>query len=111
MQPVAVSELEGIEVVDEQGEQLGSVNRVVMDTTDEKIYVVMGHGGFLGLGEKEIALSPENLHLSEDLQLVVSGLTEEQITGMPDYENDEERFRELEAEGTVELQTGPITIN
>jgi hypothetical protein len=40
---------------------------------------------------------------------VFSGLTQEQITDMPDYEHDEERFRELEAEGTVQLQTGPAT--
>jgi hypothetical protein len=30
---------------------------------------------------------------------------------MPDFEDDAERFRELEAEGTVELQSGPITAN
>jgi hypothetical protein len=42
------------------------------------------------------------------MRLVVSGLTEQQIEDMPAYEHDEERFRELEAEGTVQVQTGAI---
>jgi sporulation protein YlmC with PRC-barrel domain len=105
-QPVDVSELEGTEVINEQGEQLGSVSRVVEDTNDGQTYVIIGHGGFLGLGEKEVAFSPDNLTLGDDLRLIVRGMTEEQIADMPAFEMDEERFRELEAEGTINLQTG-----
>jgi sporulation protein YlmC with PRC-barrel domain len=69
MQPIEVSELEGMDVINEQGEQLGNVNRVVHDMTDDRqIYVIIGHGGFLGLGEKEIAVAPENLQLTDDLR-------------------------------------------
>jgi hypothetical protein len=54
-----------MDVVNEQGEQLGSVSRVVMRTPmTSQIYVIIGHGGFLGLGEKEIAMSPDNLQLT-----------------------------------------------
>ena len=35
---------------------------------------------------------------------MVRGMSEEQITDMPAYEFDEQRFRELEAEGTIELE-------
>ncbi len=105
-QPVEISRLEGMDAVSETGEQLGSVSNVVEDTNDGRIYVIIGHGGFLGLGEKEIALSPEeNLHVDNDGQLVVSGLSEQQIEDMPAFEMDGERFRELEDEGTVELPT------
>jgi sporulation protein YlmC with PRC-barrel domain len=105
-QGIQVSELEGMDAVNETGEQLGSVSRVVEDTNDGQIYVIIGHGGFLGLGEKEIAMNPQNLHVDNDGQVVVSGLTEEQIEDMPAYEHDEARFRELEDEGTVQVRTG-----
>jgi hypothetical protein len=85
------------------------VSRVVEDTNDGQIYVIIGHGGFLGLGEKEIAMAPQNLLVDTDGQLVITGLTEEQITDMPEYEHDEDRFRELEGEGTVQI--GGTTAN
>ncbi len=100
-----------MEVVNEDGEQLGSVSRVVEDTNDGKTYIIIGHGGFLGLGEKEVAFSPENLSLSDEMKLVVRGMTEEEIADMPAFEMDDQRFRDLENEGTVNIQAGAATTN
>jgi stress response protein YsnF len=56
-----------------------------------------------------VALPLESVELDADQRVVVRGLTEEQIADMPDYEHDDQRFRELESDGTVEVQTTDAT--
>lgn len=51
------SALIGMTVRDPQGESLGTVRDLVIDTKDDRIhYAVMGHGGTLGVGEKLFAI-------------------------------------------------------
>jgi sporulation protein YlmC with PRC-barrel domain len=59
-----------MDVYNERGEQLGDVEGVVRSAVDNKNYVVIDHGGFLGLGEKRIALSMEGLMAQGDRIIV-----------------------------------------
>ncbi len=53
MRDVRVSELIGMDVRNARGENLGDVSDVVIDTENGRVsYVVVGIGGFLGIGEK-----------------------------------------------------------
>jgi sporulation protein YlmC with PRC-barrel domain len=84
MQRVALADFEGLDVINERGEQLGDVNSIVQSTADQKQYVVINHGGFLGLGEKTVALSLEGLMMQGD-RLVVPGLTDDEIRALPEF--------------------------
>ncbi len=56
-QPTLVSELIGMEVVNQQQEKIGEIKDIAMDVVAGKLnYVVFSTGGFLGLGEKLIPL-------------------------------------------------------
>jgi len=71
-------------VYNPQGQLLGDAERVVRD--GDGVKVVIGHGGFLGMGEKQIAIPIRQLHLSGN-RLVIRGMTDQQIQSMPEWQN------------------------
>ena len=48
-------------------------------------YVVVGVGGFLGIGEKHVALPWDSLAISHNGEKVVADVTKESLKGLPDY--------------------------
>ena len=83
-----IADLEGMDVVNARDEELGTVDRVVKNGNDT--YVIIAHGGwFFGLNDKEVAFPVNAVAVSED-QLLLKGLSEEQIQAMPDYDYDSE---------------------
>jgi sporulation protein YlmC with PRC-barrel domain len=61
------SGLMGMEVRNNEGEKLGEIKDLVLDVKSGKVsYAVLAVGGFLGIGEKLIALPPSSLKPSED---------------------------------------------
>lgn len=53
---VLASKLKGMEVRNSAGENLGDINDVVMDETGKATVAIVGVGGFLGLGEKNVGV-------------------------------------------------------
>ena len=47
--------------------------------------MVLAHGGFLGMFEDEVALPLDRLRYRGN-RIIVSGLTEQEISDMPDWE-------------------------
>lgn len=82
-EPHPVSDIAGMPVLGSDGAELGDVDRLVTD--GERNYAVLTEGGFLGLGEREVALPLDALVVSED-RLVVNGMTEEDIDALPDFD-------------------------
>jgi hypothetical protein len=52
---------------------------------DGKMYVVIDQGGFMGLGEKTVALSLEGLLLHGD-QILVPQLSQQEIEALPEFQ-------------------------
>jgi hypothetical protein len=52
-----VTDLEGKSVEDANGESIGDINDVLVNENGEVIAVLVGVGGFLGIGEKDVAVS------------------------------------------------------
>jgi hypothetical protein len=101
-QPVEVRRLAEMTVYTSRNEKLGDVDHVVSGP-DGKAHVVIGHGGFLGLGERKALIPLEQLALRED-RLVADRLTDEQIKALPEYQK-AERFPELDGR-----QTAPVRL-
>ena len=81
---ITVQELDGLDVINGRGEELGSVERVVRNGTDT--YLIVEHGGwFLGLNDKEVAFPIDTVMVRND-NVILRGMTEEQIESMPDYD-------------------------
>jgi len=79
---ISVSDLVDREVVNTRGEQLGQVERVVAN--GNRTYLILSEGGFLGMGEREVALPLDRVSsIRGDDQLVLQGLSEEDLGAMP----------------------------
>lgn len=88
-QSITVADVEGMEVVNTRDEVLGNIDRIV--TNGNERYVIISHGGwFFGLNDKEVAYPVEELYMTGD-KILLSGLTEEQIEALPEYDYTNER--------------------
>jgi hypothetical protein len=81
---VSVGEVLGAPVVNETGDEVGEIEDVVMK--DNAYFAVVSVGGFLGLGDKNVAIPLDELKLGEDEAYLMSAQTEEQLEQMPAYE-------------------------
>lgn len=79
-----VSNLEGKNVEDANGESIGDISDVLVNEKGEVIAVLVGVGGFLGIGQKDVAVSMSALEFGP-------GKTE-------GLKTEEERQQELEAQ-------------
>ena len=85
---VKVNALADMDVVNAKGKELGSVDRVVKNGSET--FVIVQHGGwFLGLNGKEIALPIEDTFIKQE-QVVLKGLTQQQIEKLPEYSYENE---------------------
>ena len=76
---------------------------IVQSAADGKRYVVVENGGgFLGIGENRIALSLTGLMVRGE-QLVVPGLTDDEIRALPKFEASDQ-YPEVE-DAEVEVRT------
>jgi len=60
------SKLIGLNVYNEQNEKLGDINEILVDKGGKIDGVVIGVGGFLGMGEHDIKVSMDKLRFSND---------------------------------------------
>ncbi len=81
---VSIEDALGSEVVNESGDEVGEIQDVVMK--DDAYFAVVSVGGFLGIGEKDVALPLDELKLGEDESYLMSKQTEDQLEKMPAYE-------------------------
>ena len=59
------SKLMGLDVYNEANEKLGDINELIVDKDGEINAVVIGVGGFLGMGEHDIAVTMDKLKFVE----------------------------------------------
>ena len=57
----------------------------------------MSVGGFLGIGDKKVAVPLDQLQLGEDETYLMSAETEEQLEQMPEY--DEQQYQPFQRQG------------
>lgn len=60
------SKLMGLNVYNEANEKLGDINELLLDKSGKVNAVVIGIGGFLGMGEHDIAVSIDKLKFVEE---------------------------------------------
>lgn len=88
-QEVSASELIGTRVYGNDDANLGEVSDVVFDSSGRIDAVVVDVGGFLGIGEKPVALDFKTLNIRVDQGgnlIVVANATKDQLDQAPTYE-------------------------
>lgn len=81
----SLEELMDKEVVGTAGEQVGEVSDVLVDADGKPQKVVIEHGGFLGMGQREVALDIGDIQMQGD-QVQIS-TTKEELSAMPEWDS------------------------
>ena len=82
------SDLIGADIKTTGDEEVGSVSDLIIDQDGRVVAVVVGVGGFLGMGEKDVAIGWDDvtkLGASDEQDLRID-LTREDLEGAPEYE-------------------------
>ena len=82
------SKLIGTRVNNEAGERIGEVNEIVLAKDGKVAAVVIGVGGFLGMGEHEVAVKFESLRLTQDANnntVVALSATKDSLKAAPEW--------------------------
>jgi putative membrane protein len=90
---IQASDVIGAEVVNESGEEVGEIKDLVIDA-DRLEYAVVSVGGFLGVGDKDVAIPLDQLKLGVGESYLMSGETEAQLEQMPEYQESQYQPRD-----------------
>jgi sporulation protein YlmC with PRC-barrel domain len=60
---LTADKLEGARVYGPKDEDVGEVNRIILDNNGQVQLIVLDVGGFLGVGERQIAVTPDELNI------------------------------------------------
>jgi sporulation protein YlmC with PRC-barrel domain len=102
-QGIAVSRIKNKEIYNERGDRIGVVEHVVR-SDDGKWHLVLGKGGFLGLGEKLFIIQAEDVALRGD-RFVVEHLTDDQLKKMPTFDSNNRGFHEAEGNAVMQISS------
>lgn len=73
-------------VTSPDGSDIGSINDLIVDgESGQMIAAIIGVGGFLGIGQKQIAVPWEQLTVNADAREITSDLTKEEANVAPAY--------------------------
>ena len=88
------SNLIGLSVTNAENERLGEINDLVTDENGKIVAALIGVGGFLGIGEKDVAVRFEDLKLSRDEDNAVTAMlnaNQDALASAPDFETLDEK--------------------
>jgi hypothetical protein len=89
---VEISSLIGVNVVSQDGNDVGEVDNFYM--LDNKVWAVIGIGGFLGIGEHDVAIDLEHLAVNETsdegevTEFMITGYTEADLEAMEEFDSE-----------------------
>lgn len=86
-------EIIGKDVVNAKGEDVGQIEDLVI-SGDNVLHAVVSVGGFLGIGDKEVALPFEEMQLGageEDQVMLMSETTEDELKSLPEFQREQYR--------------------
>jgi sporulation protein YlmC with PRC-barrel domain len=86
---MAASTIDGNTVISSDGDDVGSIKEIMLDVRQGRIaYAVMSSGGFLGIGDKLLAIPWSALTLDTDKKCFRLAATSEQIRNSPGFNKD-----------------------
>ena len=88
------TDLLGLSAVNAENETIGDVNDLVTDRNGKTIAAVIGVGGFLGIGEKDVAIPFEDLKFTRDENNDITievDINKEALKAAPDYQSLDEQ--------------------
>ena len=75
----------GKDVYNDKNEVVGKAEDLILSRDKAVSYVILGAGGFLGIGEHDVVIPVNQFKLTGD-KLILAGATKESIRAMPRFE-------------------------
>ncbi|MGG7056612.1 PRC-barrel domain-containing protein [Nitrosomonas sp. ANs5] len=72
-------------VVDRNGKKLGDIDDLILSKKDKATYAIVSVGGFLGMGEKSVAVPFDSLQVNKPDEKIVIDVTKEQLEQAPEF--------------------------
>jgi sporulation protein YlmC with PRC-barrel domain len=82
-----VEEMVGKSVYNSAGDRVGEIDRIVVNRSSRATGAVVGVGGFMGVGEKQVVVPLDRMRMQGD-RIVVPNLTKESVGTMQSYQED-----------------------
>jgi sporulation protein YlmC with PRC-barrel domain len=79
------TKFKGTDVIGSNNEKIGDVNDLLIDQNGRIVAYIVGVGGFLGIGERQVAIPLESLQMGSDGRLTTT-LTKDEIGAIPIYD-------------------------
>jgi sporulation protein YlmC with PRC-barrel domain len=70
-----VSRLEGLDIYNQNNEKIGDISELLVDSSGKIQAVVVGVGGFLGIGERDVAIPFDQIKLVNEPRAVATATT------------------------------------
>jgi sporulation protein YlmC with PRC-barrel domain len=81
---VRVSKLIGSTVYNDQHQNIGSIDELLLDQNHQVANAVLSVGGFLGVGSKLVEVPYQNLHIANNT-ITMPDATQDDLKKMPTY--------------------------
>jgi sporulation protein YlmC with PRC-barrel domain len=78
------SKVIGSSVVNEAGDTVGKVDEIIVGPDGKAPFVVLSVGGFLGIGDKLVALPYEQMK-TDGKKIVLPGATKDSLKALPEF--------------------------
>jgi hypothetical protein len=115
---LADDEVIGKSVVNMTDEEVGTISDLVMDQEQKLVGVVLSVGGFLGIGDKWVAIPVDQIEFptAEEPARLLVAVTEEQLKNAPDFTTRqeveaEEAAAQAQQQATQQQAPAPATAN
>ncbi|MEK9969130.1 MAG: PRC-barrel domain-containing protein [Ferrovibrio sp.] len=93
MSSVQAKDLLGADIKSASNETIGEVDGVYIGNDGQVSKVIVGVGGFLGLGERNVAVNWDSLTVTDGGDTVRTTLTKDQLKAMPEYRYADNAYR------------------
>lgn len=86
---IGAEQIIGSEVRNGFNEELGEIEDVMLATKqDQKPYAIISYGGFIGLGDKQVAVPMDRLMVTDDRDVFVLNLSTKDLENAPAFDRD-----------------------
>jgi sporulation protein YlmC with PRC-barrel domain len=111
VQLMSASDYIGKTVYDQAGNNIGEVNDLIVSGDGNVEAVILGVGGFLGIGEKDVAVNTQAVQMVQDgdTQRLVVQSTKEALEAAPSYDRASRRYA-TGTDGVTTDQTGSTSV-
>jgi hypothetical protein len=96
----------GAKVTNPADEKVGSVSDILLDEQGKVVGVILSVGGFLGIGDKHVAVNWQDIKLEDDGEKVVVNMSKDQISKAPSFKTAEDIKREQQAQMPASSTSG-----